>query len=940
MKKLISILLFAAMLQCAVPQKNAFAEGELSEGQMEMESEQFEEEMKDQTAPEDESGDDKQTEKTPENSKTEFSEKDEKYIKLLKRLNIADWDELSFSDMQAPVTRGDAVITLIKLFGFSEETKTEDGVIKTTLTYPDLFPEAKAQAEKIQNTVIFDDLPEGHKAAQAVRAAYVMGLVRGSDDGLFHPDDAVNYEQLAKMMTYVIGFENAAKVKGGYPNGYVRVMYDKKVFSNSIKSLSGNVTRLSFAKLLYELLDVEILSVKTISENKVEFAPTAGETVLSSYMGIDKTEGIVNGNRFSSYGGGKCSDNMVCVNSQIYKDLYFDGDGMLGCAVECYTKDDTALALIPDYKDRVYIDATDVTEVKNVQRAGAYVKHNKNKGMQTLTVSAAAAYIKNNTYLSVATDADFVFDDGYIALTDNDGDGVYDVLNAAAYDIYVTEAASAESERVFDKYQKTLDLKDRDYIIRTPGGGSVKMSEIKEYDCLSVITPRSASGRYEIILTDSVKEGTVTAKDGENIYIDEIAYKTASMVSADSVSVGKKATYVTDAAGRIAYISIKEGLSGTYGYVLKAVLDIKGVKKRIGLRVAQPEKKSVAVYSKGELKINGKRMSAENAIALLSDRMLIKYTLTEDGTLDEIFLPKINDDRGVDTEHFSRDCVLTKAYNNYNYRYGELYNMTADTLVILTVEDGFTESDPTDSKNCLVTDRSSLSYNTAKYENVEIYDADENYSIGVAVIKHSGSFTSGSTSATMGTYRANLVTAVRYALDTNEGQMRKQIEYVSMTGSVNKSFISDNLSTDTTWCGSKTFDDVRPGDIIAVNTNAAGEIYQVAFLLDSDSIYNGTPAYFTRSSDESGGEARVHGEMFMTLRPVIEKSGNTVLFEAPDPAQPSGFKRIGATMNANVLIFDTSEKSWRRATAKDVFRGDDVFIHISWQWFQGLVVYR
>ena len=947
-KKIISILIAAAMsISVIAVSASNDDDGALTEGQMELESEQFEDEMQsDQSDGEEKtaSGEDSEAGDKISSVKEEFSEKELNCIKLLTRLNIAEWEGFSYNDMLAPVSRADAVIILLKLLGFSENVSEESGIINTTLTYPDLFAEIMEKSEDVATDGIFTDVPQEHRAYEAVRAAYILGLIKGSGGGQFNPDSAVTYEQLAKMAVYVIGYENEAYVKGGYPNGYVRVMYDKKIFPKNISNLKSSVTKLSFAEIIKEITDTPILSIKSINGDTVKYSAADGETVLSNYMNVSKKKGVVDGNRFSCFGGGKTSDGIVSVDSEVFKDGSFEGDSLLGQLVTCYYNDSEALALIPERKSQLAVAADDVIACGNIQHGGAYITYENGGKTRTEYIADNAVYIKNNTFLSAASEADFDFEDGYITLTDNDGDSRFDVVSAAEYDIYITGSVLPESEKIGDKSKNkaALDLSERDYVLRRQGGGKLELSEIEEYDCLNVITPVNFDGRYEIIVTSSKSEGTITAHDDEKIYIDEIAYKTSNGILPADAENGKKCTFVTDASGKIAYLSINNNGSGTYGWVLRAMLDPKQkLKKRIALKLAKEDKKDEVLYTGEEVKIDGKRLDAEKAINQLGDRMLIKYTLSEDGTVDEIFLPKLNDNKSVDTEHFSLDCKLTKAYNNYNYRYGEMYNMTTSTLVILTVNDDYENPELlTDASNCLITNRSSLSYNTAKYSNVEIYDADENFSIGVAVIKDNASFASGTSGGTMSNYKSVLVTSVRYARDKETDDMRKQIEYVNFSGTVSRAFISDNFNLDTKWCASKTFDDVRPGDIIAVDVNASNEIYRAAFLLNSDSIFDGNPDYVTRASDESGGEAKVHGEMFFSFARVIEKSGNTIITEAPDSSQPNGMKRIGTTMNANVLIFDVKNKTWRKGTPKDVFKDDDVYIHVSWQWFQGVIVYR
>ena len=958
MKRILSIILASILL--FIMGVVGFAENDekLSEGQMQIETELFEQEMQEAGEMISVSGETTNTQQPEQEPqlpvRSDFNIEEEGILKTLKSLGIADWTDTSYEDMKSTVSRGEAVSILMRLYGFSEEKTEVDGVIKTVLNYPDLFEKELAESPVMQQGYsIFADVPDSHVAAASIKAAYAMKMIAGTGDGNFYPDNPITYEQLAKMAVYIIGYENAAKVKGGYPYGYTYVMYDVDVYSRRIANLKENVTKLELAYILRELLEVKIYSIKSISKNSVEFDNQGNDTILTKYLELEKKEGVVNSNRFENLLGDEGDEESVVIGNERYITSGSDADSLLGCVAQYYTKEDKVILIIPDYREQIKIDVRDIQGVKNIQELSPSISYTQNNSLKNVKISDGATYIKNNNLLVAASEEDLNFDDGFVTLTDNDGDGKYDVVHITEYDIYIVDAVSQEEENIYGKDSKVLSLNEKEYIIRR-GNSEVQFSEIAENDVLSVVEPSDKEkGTYEIILTRESIEGRTNARDDETVTVDETDYEVSGHIAVDSVELGKSATFLLDSMGRISHYISKQGAEGAYGWVLRARLDTQGLSRKVGIVIAAEGKKEIIYYTTDKVILNSKRMDAENILGSsddrIKDRMLIKYTLNEEGLIDNITTPVLKDDRSVDTEKFSRDCKLTRAYNNYNYRYGEMYNMTADTLVILTVNDSFTHGDITDTQYCIVADRSQLSYNTAKYGDVEIYDADENYNIGVAVIKHNATFESGATSAsTMSTYTGHLVTDVRYARDSETDEMRKQITYVSYTGTQKKAFIAEDAKTDTTWCTTKTLDKVQPGDIIAVNTNSDGEIYLAAFLFDASKLYEGNneAAYMARSADETGGETVVHGEIFITFEKVLEKSGNTVITKAPQPTSvnipgvPDGYKKIGTTMNANVLIFDLNEKTYKKGTANSVYKDDDVFIHVSWQWFQGIVVYR
>lgn len=64
----------------------------------------------------------------------------------------------------------------------------------------------------------FPDVPASHWAAGTIALASSEGVVRGADDGRFHPDDPVTYPQVVAMLVRATGLEPQA---GSYPVGYI-----------------------------------------------------------------------------------------------------------------------------------------------------------------------------------------------------------------------------------------------------------------------------------------------------------------------------------------------------------------------------------------------------------------------------------------------------------------------------------------------------------------------------------------------------------------------------------------------------------------------------------------------------------------------------------------------------------------------------------------------
>ena len=102
------------------------------------------------------------------------------------------------------VTRGEFVKIICEAFGLSKNGNGQD----------------------------FDD-SKNHWAKPYIQICSSKGLVNGVSATHFAPDETVTYQQMAKIVSILKGWESEAKNLGGWPDGYVRVMIEKELFDNT-----------------------------------------------------------------------------------------------------------------------------------------------------------------------------------------------------------------------------------------------------------------------------------------------------------------------------------------------------------------------------------------------------------------------------------------------------------------------------------------------------------------------------------------------------------------------------------------------------------------------------------------------------------------------------------------------------------------------------------
>ena len=65
---------------------------------------------------------------------------------------------------------------------------------------------------------MFDDVGSSDENANAIYTAWRMGLISGTEDSMYEPDEPVTYVQLAKMIVQGLGYEQDALNLGGFPD--------------------------------------------------------------------------------------------------------------------------------------------------------------------------------------------------------------------------------------------------------------------------------------------------------------------------------------------------------------------------------------------------------------------------------------------------------------------------------------------------------------------------------------------------------------------------------------------------------------------------------------------------------------------------------------------------------------------------------------------------
>lgn len=106
-------------------------------------------------------------------------------------------------------------------------------------------------AENLPKSEVFTDVPSTHWANAYVGKVAELGIVGGYGNGKYGPGDPVRYEQAITMIVRTIGEGDRANSNGGYPNGFIKVAQEKNLL-NGIQAVQGQgLSRGAVAMLLY-----------------------------------------------------------------------------------------------------------------------------------------------------------------------------------------------------------------------------------------------------------------------------------------------------------------------------------------------------------------------------------------------------------------------------------------------------------------------------------------------------------------------------------------------------------------------------------------------------------------------------------------------------------------------------------------------------------------
>ena len=556
-------------------------------------------------------------------------------IETISALGILDWDIDTFSASEN-VTRGEFTRLVTNI--------VSNGVYST---------------DSVMS--VFADVSADSELGKILYTAKSFGIVSGDGEGSFYPDRPITYEEAYKILGSALGYDADAKANGGYPTGYVISCIKAGLKSDSIEPLSDKLTPSGAAKLIVDAFECNVMKVKLVNNN-TEYEIDRDEDWIYTAKKILISEGVVTANSITALQSFDTIDQgFVSIDDVRYKcdenfDLY------LGYNVKFYYTEengncDRVLHMTKQYNDELLIDANDIADgVLSSDRKIEYYTANDDTKKVKIPVNASIIY--NGRAINTYGENIFNISYGFIKLTDNNSDGIYDVVFLSEYKNMIIGAVNTVDKSAADKYNgNVINFMpyEKEKIIRIydETGKETDFSKLAAGDVLSYA--ESEDGK---ILTIYVSKKKI---EGKIESVSEVRSKKYYGIKGFETALAADASFDTSSvklnAVGIAYLNafgeITDFVSGNdmdnLMYVMDVFIDKERSAHELNIKVMDKNGEIKTLVSKKSITLNGERVKnvVENDTipAPVTSGVLSLIELDENGLVKKIDTPDAHGSR-------------------------------------------------------------------------------------------------------------------------------------------------------------------------------------------------------------------------------------------------------------------------------------------------------
>lgn len=371
-------------------------------------------------------------------------------------------------------------------------------------------------ASNLNGTTIFPDITANSDLSGYVNGVVGLGLMFGTPDGYFHPEQYVTMAEIDTIMVRLLGYTDEDLTKLTWPNNYIQEAYKLELTTDIALKKNDKLTYKVAAVLFDRLFSTLIKGSQTEYFSNKYFSD---EYLNTDITGILKEVTVV--------GNSKTSDDLLD------NEVYLAGQGL--ASLTKYTVNSDAGDIELGVKYKLYIDGVNITKVSVKENStenyavtsvsGSKITYmDDNDVAKTMILPKASLYYYHGAYVEYEVAAKAVRAYSSIALTKKSDNSGYD------YGVIVDPDFGKPQVYMSDNHNSKLLNEMRntkyDYIYR---GGKPQGPYLSNYDVVYFVSDIWNKNAFVYIYHENVS-GTITAfipnlLNPTGLTIDKVNYK-------------------------------------------------------------------------------------------------------------------------------------------------------------------------------------------------------------------------------------------------------------------------------------------------------------------------------------------------------------------------------------------------------------------------------
>lgn len=588
-----------------------------------------------------------------------------------------------------------------------------------------------------------------------------------SDSMRFLPDTIIMTDEALEICVNALGYREKAQ-----HTGYEKIIRETDLNNNIV--VNGKLTHENLTLLLYNALLAPLNEIIAITGKYLIYNNDGN--ILNTYHQIYCIRDII-----------LASDIVAVKNYEKYisKDrIYMDGLSIraynssildyCGYEAEVYIKKDATdtynvcLYYITDFSNSQTTLIEDVYNVSGFD-AGDPIQDRKHpkitfwvsKREKNIKIETDATVVYNGSVTESISNADFFGETGEVRFVDSDDNGYFDIIYIRKYVVGAVDKINIENSTILLDDGRKYTFKDVEYIKVVDNKRVKSFSGIGEGDviCIFVAKGNVYGERSEIHILSNVIKGELTSLySGESILeINDVSYRYNSELQ-QKLKLGNEYYFYLDGKELVAHVKPCEE-NTQYAYFLDYVISERTFSKTIKIKMMFLGGESEIIEVPKNIKYTGldengtwidyftvnndriERIFAAN----FTEHQLIKVKIVDD-VLKQIIMPKdmssLENYKGYTEDEFTLEEIIglensetlrqkTKISSKYAAR-------SISTLVVI---DNVSDEEDIEFTEYTLGAAGILSAESFCLNSAKIYDANEDGTIGVIVVKYDPTMT-------------------------------------------------------------------------------------------------------------------------------------------------------------------------------------------------------